>query len=333
MKKTLRSNNKNIRIPFSFLLLWAGQAVSALGSSATSYALILWAYDKMGTATSITWLSACSYIPSIFFCFAAGVLVDRLDKKKIMLFADLTAFFCTFTVYILYLIGALQVWHLYVVNFTVSCTSAFQNPASYVATSLLVSKEQYMRIGGLQAFSGAVVSILPPVFATAMLSFAGIKLIFLVDFATFFFVFFSLLFFIKIPAAPKSGKEDASFFKNCILGLRFLKEHRVLLRLILFFAGINFLASLAGTQLLPALILPRSGQNSAVLGAVSSAVGIGSLAGSVLVTILPTPRRRMPVIFISLHCRFCCAISRGRSDKRRGFGLWRRFSEISPCHF
>ncbi len=65
-----------------FIILWLGQSVSALGSAMTNYALIIWAYQQQGTASSIAMLSVCSYLPSVLFCFLAGTIADRWDKKR-----------------------------------------------------------------------------------------------------------------------------------------------------------------------------------------------------------------------------------------------------------
>ena len=89
----------------------------------------------------------------------AGTIADRWDEKRIMLLADLIAACGTVTVLVLYSFSALQVWHLYIINFLLSFMNAFQTPASYVATSLLVPKEQYTRVSGLQSFSGSVIAI------------------------------------------------------------------------------------------------------------------------------------------------------------------------------
>ncbi len=115
-----------------FLILWAGQSVSTLGSALTSYALILWIYTQRGTATSVAMLSFFTYLPSILLCFAAGALTDRWDKKRVMLCADFVAALGTASVLALHLTGRLEIWHLYLVNFVISCMNAFQNPASYV---------------------------------------------------------------------------------------------------------------------------------------------------------------------------------------------------------
>lgn len=77
----------------SFLLLWSSQTVSELGTAMTSYVLIIWIYGQKGTASSITILTICSYLPTIFFRFIAGTLADRWNKKNIMLLTDL-AFIC-----------------------------------------------------------------------------------------------------------------------------------------------------------------------------------------------------------------------------------------------
>lgn len=75
----------------SFLLLWSSQTVSELGTAMTSYALIIWIYGQKGTASSITLLTICSFMPTIIFRFIAGTLADRWDKKRIMLLTDLAA--------------------------------------------------------------------------------------------------------------------------------------------------------------------------------------------------------------------------------------------------
>lgn len=145
-----------------FFVLWSSQAVSNLGTAMTNFALVIWVYNQKGTASSITIMTICSFLPTILFRFVAGAIADRWDKKRIMLLADLMAACGTMTVLVLYSLSALQVWHLYVINFLLSFMNAFQSPASYVATSLLVPKEQYVRVSGLQSFSGSIITILAP---------------------------------------------------------------------------------------------------------------------------------------------------------------------------
>lgn len=291
-----------------FLLLWGSQSLSTFGSSMTSYALILWVYQQKGTASSLTLLSFFTYLPSILFCFFAGTLADGWNKKTIMLVSDTVAALGTLTVCFLYGTGALQVWHLYAVNFFISLMNAFQSPASYVAVSLLAPKEQYHRVGGLQTFSGSLITVLTPAFSTALLAFGGLSTVLALDLVTFTVAFTTLLCFIRLP---QGGKPDVAanhasegFWRSCQTGLRYLVKNRAILGIILFFTLINFFAYLTGFGMLPALILARSGGNQAVLGTVSSSIGLGTLLGSITVTLLPAPKSRTRVIFLACGVSF-----------------------------
>jgi len=287
-----------------FLILWGSQAVSSLGTAMTSFALVVWVYGQKGTASSITLLTMCSLIPSILLSFIAGTLADRWDKKRIMLLADFLAACGTATVLVLYSFSALRIWHLYIINFLLSFMNAFQSPASYVATSLLVPKEQYVRVSGLYAFSGSIVTILAPAIGSTLLAFGELRLVLFIDLATFGAAFVILLFFIKIPEiASKTGEAKESFVKSCSAGIKFLREHAALLRIILFFAFINFIAKMGGYGMLPALILSRTGGSQVSLGIVEAAAGIGALVGSVAVTLAKPAKSKTKVIF------FACGIS------------------------
>ena len=200
-----------------------------------------------------------------------------------MLAADLVAALGTVTVLILYLSSTLQIWHLYVINFLLSFMNAFQNPASYVATSLLVPKEHYVRVSGLYAFSGSIVTILAPALGSTLLAFGGLKTVLIIDLATFAVAFLTLLFLVKIPKIEhKADDAKESFIRSCMSGIDFLRKHSALLRIILFFAYINLIAKMGGYGMLPALILGRTGNDQVALGMVEAAVGLALLLGAFL---------------------------------------------------
>jgi MFS family permease len=250
----------------SFLILWGSQSISSLGTAMTNFALIIWVYRQQGTASSITLLSVCSFLTSILFCFAAGTIADRWDKKKIMLVSDIIAALGTLTVLLLYSTESLRIWHLYVINFTLSFMNAFQNPASYVAVTLITPKEHYVRASGMQAFSSSLVTILTPALATALLSFSGIQTVLIIDLVSFAIAYIALLFFIRIPAVQANNDEKKEpFYKSCLAGLNFLREHTPVLKIILFFSFINLLASMAGNSIMPAMILARTGDSQVTL--------------------------------------------------------------------
>ena len=298
----------------SFLLLWSSQAVSSLGTAMTEYALIVWIYRQEGTAFSVTLLTLCSFAPTILFRFVAGAIADRWDKKRIMLAADLFAACGTFSVYLLYSFSALRVWHLYLINILLSFMNAFQEPAAFVATSLLTPKEQYARVSGLQGFSGAAISILAPALGASLLAFGGLKVVLICDLCSFFAAFVVLLLFIRIPKVEGAEKEQKEpFRKTCAEGFRFLRGHAVLLRLILFMSCVNFLAKMSNDGLLSPFVLARTGDNQQTLGLVQSFVARGVMAGSLIVTGMKPVKNRLKLIGISTALVFSGNIFQGLS--------------------
>ena len=297
-------NKHSFKQLHSFLLLWGSQTVSQLGTAMTDYAVIIWVYSRKGTASSVTLLTICTFLPTIFFRFLAGSMVDRQNKKRIMLIADLLAACGTLAVFVLHSAEILQIWHLYVINFLLSLMNAFQEPASFVAVSLLVPKEYYARAGGLQGFGGAVVSILAPALGALLLAAGGLELVLIIDLATFAVAFLVLLFLIRIPEPERQKTEEEPFSKTCLAGLRYLKEHTAILRITLFLAVINFLAKMGNDGMLSPFILGRTGNNQSVLGMTESFTALGVLAGSLLATLGKPAKKRTRVIFIATSLVF-----------------------------
>ena len=291
--------NHSLKQLYSFLLLWGSQTVSQLGTAMTDYAVIIWVYSQKGTASSVTLLTVCTFLPTIFFRFLAGSAVDRWSKKKIMLIADLAAACGSMLVLVLHSGELLQIWHLYVINFLLSLMNAFQEPASFVAVSMLVPKEHYSRAGGLQGFGGAAVSILAPALGALLLAAGGLELVLVIDLATFAFAFLILLFLIRMPEPERQETKDEPFSKTCLAGIRYLKEHTAILRITLFLAVVNFLAKLGNDGMLSPYILGRTGNNQQVLGMVESFTAFGIVAGSLAATLMKPAKKRIPLIFIA----------------------------------
>lgn len=288
----------------SFFILWSSQTVSELGTAMTNFALIVWVYSQQGTASSVTLLSICSFLPTILFRFIAGTIADCWNKKRVMLITDLAAACGTAAVFALYAFSALQIWHLYIINVLLSFMNAFQNPASYVAVSMLVPKEQYARVGGLQAFSGSAVSILAPALGSLLMAFGGMEVVLTVDLASFAVAFFTLLFFVRIPDAERQAEESkTSFWESCLAGIRYLRVHTPLLHIILFFTIINFLAKMGGDGMMSPFVLGRTGNDQKALGMVETATALGILAGSLLMMLAKPAQKKAKVIFV------CCAFT------------------------
>ena len=288
--------NKNLR---SYIILWLTQSLSTLGSSMTGYALVLWLYQGSGSALKAALLTVCSYAPYVVMSIFAGAVSDRLDKRKTMLVCDLAA--ATVTVTILFLIktGQLAPWHLYAANAVSGLMNTIQQPASEAAVTLLVPREYYQKTNGMRSFSQALNTILTPVLATAVFAFAGIEGVIAADLATFGAAFITLLFFIKIPEAPADKKACQSLLSSAREGLGWLRENPLILKLIMFLACINLVASVYDAAL-PAMLLSVKNGGERVLGAVNTCVGAASLIGSIIATVLPAPKNRVRAVCLSL---------------------------------
>lgn len=278
-----------------FLILWLTQSFSALGSSMTNFALVLWLYGESGSALTTALLSVCSYAPYVLMSIFAGALSDRWDKRRTMLICDSLAAVCTLIVAALMLSGRLEVWHLYILNAVNGLMNTVQQPASDVAITLLTPPRHFQRVSGLRSFSNSLVTILTPVLATAVMSFFGIFAVFAVDMITFLAAFLSLLLFIRVPDIKGNSDGKESTLSAVKSGLKYLKTNLGILWLILFLAAINLIASMYDAML-PALILPRENGGENALGWVNTFVGIATLAGSIIVTLMPAPKSRIRMI-------------------------------------
>ena len=282
-----------------FLLLWGSQALSALGSSMTSFALIIWSYEQEGSALMTALLTVCSYTPYVLFSVFAGAISDRWDKKKIMLACDTVAAVCTLSIFFLLKTGHLEIWHLYLINALNGLMNTFQQPASDVSVTLLVPKEQYQRIGAFQNFSGSLVSILTPAVASAVLAFAGMEAVIFFDLFTFLMAFLTLALFIRVPKPEQREGKREKLRDSISGGLAFLMKNRGILNLMWFLAAINLVASMYEAAL-PPMLLSRQGGGELALGWVNSCTGAANLLGSVLAAMLKTPRSRVKVICVTL---------------------------------
>lgn len=281
----------------SFLTLWLSQSASSLGTAMTEYALTVWVYQQKGTAMSLTLLTLCTFLPTILLRFVAGALADRWDKMRIMLLSDAVAACGTLTILVLHRASALEAWHLYVINFLLSCMNAFQIPASYVAMSLLIPERHYAKAGSLQSASGAITSIAAPALGSLVYAASGLDAVLAIDLMTFGIAICSLLS-VPIPKSPAPEKQASSFIQDCLFGFRYLKQHPFLLKLSLFLTTVNLLAKLGSDGMLAAFVLGRLENGQHVLGMVQACVPMGILVGSTIAAALKPPKGRSRLVFI-----------------------------------
>ena len=276
-----------------FIILWFTQSLSSLGSSMTGFALVIWLYRNSDSALTASLLTVCSYAPYVLMSIFAGAISDKWNKKSVMLVCDSFAAVCTVITLVLMKTGSLAVWHLYILNALNGLMNSVQSPAADVAVTLLTPEKHYQKTSGMRSFSNSLVSILTPVFAAGVMSFAGMEGVIAFDLTTFAAAFIVLLFFIKIPQTEQTSDNSETLLRSAKSGLIYLKSNKGILWLILFLSAINLIASMHDAAL-PALIISKADETA--YGIVNSCVGIATILGSLAATFFPNPKSRIKVI-------------------------------------
>jgi MFS transporter, DHA3 family, macrolide efflux protein len=275
-----------------FGIIWFGQLVSTIGSGLTGFALGIWIYDQTGSTTMFA-MNVLSYtLPTLILSPIAGAIVDRWDRRWVMLLSDTGAGFCTLAVWLLLLNGNLDVWHIYVTSALISVFNTFQLPAYSASTTLLVPKKHLGRAGGMVQIGEALSQLIAPIAAGALFMSAGLNGIVLIDFITFGFAVLTLLF-VRIPKPVKTAEAQegqGSLLKEAIFGWKYIVTRKGLLSILLYFAAWNLVTGFFGPLTTPMML--EYGEPDTI-GVVFSIVGVGMLVGTIIMSIWGGPQRRV----------------------------------------
>ncbi|MFQ6101621.1 MAG: MFS transporter [Anaerolineae bacterium] len=284
-----------------FTIVWIGQVVSLLGSGMTWFALTVWAWEITGQATALALVGFFSFGPTVLLSPIAGALVDRWNRKPVMMLSDLAAGLMTVIVLLLYVTDHLQIWHLYVTGAFAGAFQTFQFPAYSAAVTTMLPKEQYARASGMLSLAEGAAGIFAPLAGGILLGPIGVAGIMAIDVVTFVVAIGALLVVrIPQPKTTEAGRAGrGSLWKESLYGFRYILKRSSLLGLQLVFLAVNLTASFGFTVLAP-MLLARTGNDEIVLGSVRSAMGLGGVIGSLLLSVWGGPKRRVHGILIGM---------------------------------
>ena len=270
---------------FGFTIVWLGQIVSVLASSMSQFALSIFVFQETGNVTGLALMQTFFITPFLLISPIAGVMIDRYNRKLMMMVSDLAAGLATVAVLILQASGNLQFWHLYLTSIVYGLGMAFQWPAYSAAITTMVPKEQLGRANGMMSLIESGPNVIAPLLAGALLPVVGLTGILLFDVATFLLAIGALLVVhIPQPERTREGAEaQGNMLKEALYGFRYIFARPSLLGLqMVFFVG-NLFSGIAFTLLAP-MVLSRTGNNSLTLGSVETAGAIGGLVGGMLMS-------------------------------------------------
>ncbi len=295
--------NKTGNKMYNFMIFFISQTVSELGTSMTGFATVIWMYSNSGQVMSSSLLAICSTVPYLIVSLLGGVVVDKMNKKKIMLICDSIAAAGSVILLGCYILGYLQLWVLCLVNIINGFMNAFQNPASQVTVTLLVEQKDYARIGGIQSTMGALVGIFQPILATTILNVLGLQWILIVDLCTFVFAFLVLLFVVQIPdeIASDSQSSFSEIWNGLKEGIDFISGNRPILMLLIMYCILEFIGAISFDGMFTPLLLARTNNNETIVGIVSSFMAIGCIVASVILSMMEQPKKKLPIMYFGSY--------------------------------
>lgn len=284
-----------------FALVWFGQVVSMIGSTMTGFALSIWAYQETGQATTLALMQLAYWGPTVLLSPLAGALVDRWNRKWVMMLSDLGAGVATAALAAFHLTGSLEIWHIYAVAVFGSAFQAFQFPAYSAAITTMIPKQHYTRANGMMSIAESGSGIIAPILAGILMAIVGVGGIFLIDLATFGIALITLaLVFIPQPPETEAGRASrGSLWQESLFGFRYIFARPSLLGVQLVFMGLNLTGGLT-QSVQAAMILARTGNSAATLGTVMSAISVGGVVGGLLMSTWGGTKRRVHGILLAM---------------------------------
>jgi MFS transporter, DHA3 family, macrolide efflux protein len=267
----------------SFFLIWTGQAFSIIGSMIVQFALVWYLTAQTGSAVVLSTATLAAILPQILLGPFAGALVDRWNRKVVMIVADGLIALTTLGLAILFWNGEIQVWHIYLAGFIRSLGGAFHFPAMAASTALMVPDKHLSRINGInQALNGALNIIAPPIGAV-LISVVPMQWVLSIDIVTALIAIAPL----ALTAIPQPVlKEVVAVTPRRVVrdvgeGFHYVAQYSGMLILLGMAAVVNFLFNPA-FSLMPLLVTRVFNGGPMQLGLLESALGIGIITGGVI---------------------------------------------------
>lgn len=223
-------SNQKSNFP-KFLLLWAGELLSAVGSGLTSFGLGVYVFRQTGSAGSMALVTLLAFVPTLLLSVPAGVLADRYDRRLLMMVGDGCSALGIGYILLCMSSGGAELWQICLGVFISSTFSALLEPSYRATVTDLLTKEEYSKASGMVSLAGSARYLISPILAGALLAVSDIKLLLFIDICTFFPTVFAAAF-VRKQIAAKASEEKESFGQSLRQGFRAITDNRGVLILV-----------------------------------------------------------------------------------------------------
>jgi DHA3 family macrolide efflux protein-like MFS transporter len=311
----------NWKLPF--FTIWTGQQLSLIGSMLAGFALVWWLTQSTGSATVLATATLVQMLPGILLGPFVGALVDRWNRRAVMIVADtLIALFSAWLAY-LFWANALQIWHVYLISVVRAIGGAFHWPAMSASTSLMVPDKHLARVAGINQATRGMLNIAAPPLGALLLGLLPLHGIMAIDVVSAAFAVVPL-FFVHIPqprsrptavqaaSAGATAGARPSLWNDVREGLGYVWSWSGLRATLIMAMVINFVFTPAGS-LMPILVTRRFAGGAAELGWMESAWGAGVVLGGLTLSVWGGFKRRIVTTLAGLIGMGCGALLVGLS--------------------
>ena len=282
-------------------VIWLGQIVSGIASSITAVALPIWIFSITGSGTSVGLLEFFFFGAYMLFALFAGVLIDRYNRKMMMLVYDFMSLSSLAILLVIQTAGKLEVWHLYLAAVVQGVGFAFQSPSYSAAIASMIPKKHYIRANGLMSLLNDAPEIFGPLLAGGLYLIVGLNGILALNLLAFVFSIGALLF-VEVPPKPQSvtvERTSKKLLRQTIYGIRYIFRRPGLLGLqLIFFMGNLFSGIALSTAALYPMILLRTGNDTQIVGIVQAAGALMAVLSGIFITAWGGIRRPINAILL-----------------------------------
>lgn len=285
----------------TFLIIWSGQTVSIIGSRMTSFAVKIWAWELTEQATALALVAFFTEVPSLFITPLAGMIVDRWNRKFLIIVGDMVAGLSTIAILLLYLTNNLQIWHLYTTSMLNGAFGQIQWLSYSASVSMLVPKPQYSRASSLDFLASYGSRIMALALAGSLYYVIGFSGILFIDLMTFALAVTTVLL-VHIPQPPLNETEpqrQANIRQKLFFGFRYIFARPSLMAVLAAMSLFQFAHDLGNAVYSP-MILARSDNDAGVLASTSIAAGVGGAVGATLMSTWGDPKRRIHGVLLGM---------------------------------
>jgi DHA3 family macrolide efflux protein-like MFS transporter len=269
-----------------FFTIWTGQAFSLVGSALVQFALVWWMTKTTGSATVLATATLVALLPQILLGPFVGALVDRWNRRLIMIVADTMIAAATGVLILLFANGNVQIWHVYAILLVRSLGGAFHGPAMTASTSLMVPRQHLARLAGFNQTMQGLLSIFAPPLGALLIGLLPMHGVLAIDICTAALAVLPLLV-LTIPNPPRQMAQangtakKTTYWQDLREGFTYVVKWPGLFGLILLAMMLNFLL-VPSSSLIPLVITKVFGKGVAELGWAETAFGVGVVIGGLV---------------------------------------------------